>query len=435
MKSKINCAGLVSILIASLILVNISMAGCSKDDSASDTSKIDNLPDITGYPIVGTNQTKYYDNLSEIAAPAAGSVFYGQNANFPENTPDYVNNGDGTITDMVTGLMWQRTPDRNGDGTINASDKVTYSEAVDGASSCKTGGHNDWRLPTIKELYSLIMFSGVDPIVEGTSTSGLTPFINTDYFKFNYGDLTAGERIIDAQYVSSTKYVDYTMVHDETAFGVNFADGRIKGYGLTDPRGGEKKFYLIYVRGNSDYGKNNFVDNGNGTISDNATGLMWMQNDSEMGMNWQDALKYADTTQYAGYSDWRLPNAKELQSIVDYTRSPSTTSSAAIDPLFNCSPITNEAGNNDYPCYWTNTTHAKPTAGSSAAYVCFGRAMGYMVDPMNSSNAGWIDVHGAGCQRSEPKIGDASDYPHGFGPQGDAIRILNYVRLVRTINQ
>jgi len=56
-----------------------------------------------------------------------------------------------------------------------------------------------------------------------------------------------------------------------------------------------------------------------------------------------------------------------------------------------------------------------------------------MVDPMNSSNAGWIDVHGAGCQRSDPKTGNASDYPQGFGPQGDAIRILNYMRLVRTI--
>jgi hypothetical protein len=428
MKTKIMHVGMLSILISGLILVNISFAGCSKDEATT----VDNLPSITGYPIVGTNQTKYYDNSTEISTPTAGSAFYGQNAMYSGNTPKYVNNGDGTVTDMVTGLMWQQTPDRNSDGTINSSDKVTYTQAVDGASSCKTGGHTDWRLPTIKELYSLIIFSGVDPIVEGTSTSGLTPFINTDYFKFNYGDLTAGERIIDAQYVSSTLYVDYTMLTSKTAFGVNFADGRIKGYGLTDPRGGEKTFYLLYVRGNSEYGKNNFVDNGNGTISDNATGLMWMQNDNGTGMNWQDALKYADTTQFAGYTDWRLPDAKELQSIVDYTRSPSTTSSAAIDPLFICTKITNEAGNDDYPFYWTNTTHAKPTSGSATAYICFGRAMGYMVDPMNSSNAGWIDVHGAGCQRSDPKTGNASDFPHGFGPQGDAIRILNYVRLVRS---
>ena len=426
MKSKVNQLNFLSVLFGVIILMN----ACSKD---STETTADNLPNITGYPIVGTNQTIFYDTTTEISAPAEGSAFYGQNAMYSGNAPKYVNNGDGTVTDMVTGLMWQQTPDRNGDGTINFSDKVTYTQAVDGASSCKTGGHTDWRLPTIKELYSLIMFTGIDPIVEGTSTSGLIPFINTDYFKFNYGDLNAGERIIDAQYVSSTLYVDYTMLTSKTAFGVNFADGRIKGYGLTAPMGGEKTFYLIYVRGNSEYGKNSFSDNGNGTISDNATGLMWMQDDNGTGMNWQDALKYADTTQFAGYSDWRLPNAKELQSIVDYTRSPSTTNSAAIDPLFQCTKITNEAGNDDYPFYWTNTTHAKPTSGSAAACICFGRAMGYMTNPSNPSIAGWIDVHGAGSQRSDPKTGNASNFPHGFGPQGDAIRILNYVRLVRTI--
>ena len=269
---------------------------------------------------------------------------------------------------------------------------------------------------------------------EGSSTSGLVPLIDTKYFKFGYGDTKAGERIIDAQFVSSTKYVDYTMIHDQTAFGVNFADGRIKGYGLTMPQG-EKTFYLLYVRGNSEYGKNKFIDNGNGTISDNATGLMWMQDDSGKGMNWQDALNYAENKEFAGFNDWRLPDAKELQSIVDYTRSPSTTNSAAIDPLFKCSKINNEAGQEDYPFYWSSTTHVNwSTMGaSSAAYVSFGRAMGYMTDPMNPSIGGWLDVHGAGCQRSDPKMGNAGDFPHGRGPQGDAIRILNYLRLVRNV--
>jgi hypothetical protein len=45
----------------------------------------------------------------------------------------------------------------------------------------------------------------------------------------------------------------------------------------------------------------------------------------------------------------------------------------------------------------------------------------------------WMDVHGAGAQRSDPKIGDPDDFPTGRGPQGDAIRIYNYVRLVRNI--
>ena len=46
-------------------------------------------------------------------------------------------------------------------------------------------------------------------------------------------------------------------------------------------------------------------------------------------------------------------------------------------------------------------------------------------------NGAWVDVHGAGAQRSDPKSGDPSQFPTGQGPQGDAIRILNYVRLVR----
>lgn len=45
----------------------------------------------------------------------------------------------------------------------------------------------------------------------------------------------------------------------------------------------------------------------------------------------------------------------------------------------------------------------------------------------------WKDVHGAGAQKSDPKAGEASDYPEGNGPQGDAVRIDNYVRLVRDV--
>ena len=44
-----------------------------------------------------------------------------------------------------------------------------------------------------------------------------------------------------------------------------------------------------------------------------------------------------------------------------------------------------------------------------------------------------MDVHGAGAQRSDPKAGNPADFPKGRGPQGDVIRIYNYVRLVRTL--
>ena len=415
---KLYVLFMVAIFIGSMIV-----AGCNKDNNDIVDIPDDNLPDISGYPIVGTNQTTFYGNSTEITAPNSGEAFYGQNANYSGNEPSYTDNGNGTITDNVTGLMWAQSSDLNEDGTIDADDKLSYADALAGASSYNLAGYTDWRLPSIKEAYSLILFSGEDISgFEGTSAEGFTPFIDTDYFEFGYGDLDAGERLIDAQFATTSKYVSTTMNGNETMFGTNLADGRIKGYPT------HKLFYVMYVRGNTTYGINNYSDNGDGTITDNATGLMWMQDDNGEGLIWEDALSYAENYEYAGHTDWRLPNAKELQSIVDYTRSPSTTSSAAIDPLFNCTQITNEAGDADYACYWTSTTHVSWAAGhegEQAAYLSFGRAMGYM--------GSWMDVHGAGSQRSDPKIGNPDDYPTGHGPQGDAIRILNYVRLVSNV--
>jgi hypothetical protein len=385
----------------------------------------------TTYPIVDTGQSACYNSAgAAIACPAQGEAFYGQDAQHSGNTPSYTDNGNGTITDNVTGLMWQQSADTNGDGDIGAADKLTYAEAGTYCNSLTLAGYTDWRLPDIKQLYSLIDFSGIDPSgYNGADTSGLIPFIDTDYFDFAYGDTSAGERVIDAQYASSTLYVSNTANDGgSTMFGVNFADGRIKGYGLT-LFGQDKTFFVICVRGNINYGQNDFVDNGDSTITDSATGLMWAQDDSGAGLNWEEALAWVEqknNEKYLGYNDWRLPNAKELQSIVDYNRSPDTTGSGAISPLFNVTGITNEAGQADYPFYWTGTTHANwtNTPGAFGVYVAFGRAMGYM-------NNTWVDVHGAGAQRSDPKRGDPADWPTGHGPQGDAIRIYNYVRLVR----
>lgn len=383
------------------------------------------------YKVVGTAQFNSYDNMGIINLPSVGQPFYGQNTNHPGNVPSYTDNGDGTISDNVTGLMWEKTTDKNGDGVINYYDKSTYSLALAGAASCTTGGYSDWRLPTIKEQYSLIMYYGAEPNPTATQQGTAVPFINTSYFNFGYGDINSSqhggnsdERLIDAQYATSTIYVSTTMGGQSTMFGVNFADGRIKGY----PANNQKRYYVQYVRDNTAYGINNFSDNGDGTITDGATGLMWMKNDNGEGILWEDALSYAEIFSYAGYSDWRLPDVKELQSLLDYTRSPATTGSAAINPIFNCTQITNEAGEADYPYYMSSTTFCSqtPANGEKECYVSFGRAMGYM-----SVFGGWIDVHGAGAQRSDPKTGDPEDWPFGFGPQGDAIRIYNYVRLVR----
>jgi hypothetical protein len=385
------------------------------------------------YCIVDTGQKHVFDDRGQLfKASQPGEPFFGQDGFYRGNPPSYRPSSDGlTVYDNRTGLTWQRGPNARGDRP-RTRDKLTWAQAQRRPAALNAagyGGYGDWRLPSIKELYSLIDFRGTDPSgYSGTDTSGLTPFIDTRYFKFAYGETTAGERIIDSQYASSTLYVGNTRWGSGKLFGVNFADGRIKGYGLTMPGRRDKTFYVQCVRGNPSYGQNDFLDNGDGTISDRATGLMWSRQDSRKGMNWRDALVWVQARNrenHRGHDDWRLPSAKQLQSIVDYSRSPDTTSSAAIDPIFACTQITNEAGQADYPCYWTGTTHGA-AGGRAAVYVAFGRAMGYMGE--------WLDVHGAGAQRSDPKAGDPANFPQGRGPQGDAIRIYNYVRLVRNID-
>jgi hypothetical protein len=376
------------------------------------------------YQIIDTGQNLCYDTLIVIPCSQPGEPYYGQDSQFDGIQFSFEDNNDGTVTDLNTGLIWQK---------FLFEDKLTYEDAVAAADTFSLNGFDDWRLPSIKELFSLIDFRGVT----GIDAEGSTPFIDTTYFEFRYGNISAGERFIDAQYVSSTEYVGTTMAGDSTVFGVNFADGRIKGYGLTMPGGFEKLFEVRFVRGNTDYGINNFIDNGDGTIGDNATGLIWSKADNGTGLNWEEALDWAyqkNQENYLGYNDWRLPNAKELQGIVDYSRSPQTTNSAAVDSLFEVTTIIDEGGETNYPFYWTNTTHADGPPDHQfikAVYVAFGEALGFMEVPPNSGNYVLMDVHGAGAQRSDPKQGDPNNYPHGFGPQGDVIRIYNSVRLVR----
>lgn len=379
------------------------------------TSKI--MSQTLTYPIVDTKVHSFTSDSTIISAPISGSAFYGQDATYQGNEPSYTDNGNLTITDNVTGLMWQK----------NMGTKITYSNAVIKADTMTLGGYTDWRVPTIKELFSLALYTGR---VQGITV--ITKFIDTTYFDQPIGDTTIGEREIDAQTWSATHYKGLTMNGDSTLFGVNFVDGRIKGYPKYQPGSGNtipKSMYFRMVRGNATYGINDFVNNNDGTISDSATGLMWQQADDGITRDWQNALSYAENLSLAGYSDWRLPNIKELNSIVDYNRSPSSTNSPAINPMFSTSTINDPEGNpGHYPYFWSSTTlqdGPNPTVG--AAYISFGKAYGKM-------NGVLLDTHGAGAMRSDPKTGLASNYPQYFGPQGDALIVYNNVRCVRNIS-
>ncbi len=414
MRSKVNQQSFLSVLIAVFILLNLNLAGCKKDDSLTSTADIQvvarSAASKGSYPIVGTIQTGCWDGTgNKITAPALGAAFYGQDAQFTHTTPSYTKSSDGlTVKDEVTGLTWQKNYD-SGIYYWGASQTV-----ADNLNTQKYGGFSDWRLPTIKELYSL------------WNASNGWPWIDTKYFTITY---SSEQDLSRAIFWSSTKYTGVLgnvtsdghgeSAGDELAFGVNFGTGHIKAYTISSGA----KHSVRCVRGNLSYGVNLFQNNNDGTISDLATGLMWPKADNGSGIDWEHALAYAQTqnkANYLGHNDWRLPNSKELQSLVDYTRSPYATNSAnvgpAINSMFNCTAITNAGGKADYPFYWTSTS-AIPNANGAYAYawhVAFGLA----------DNGSGEDLHGAGAVRFDRKT-----LGTGTGEVGG----LNYVRLVRTI--
>jgi len=87
-----------------------------------------------------------------------------------------------------------------------------------------------------------------------------------------------------------------------------------------------------------------FVDNGDDTITDNCTGLMWQKvtGNGTTAINWCNALAYCENLDFAGNTDWRLPNVRELQSIADYG-----FSTPAVDPSFVIA---------ESDCYWSSTS-------------------------------------------------------------------------------
>ncbi|MGB5444147.1 MAG: DUF1566 domain-containing protein [Psychromonas sp.] len=468
---------------ASIIMLGLMIGGCNS--SSSDDTDSDDSSTTASYAIADSAQDTCYDNNEAIDCPASSNEdFYLQdaqviNGSAQSYTTNTTADGDQTVSDNVTGIIWTQSPEMNGDGEITSDDKMSSDDAVTYCNNLDYAGATDWQLPNIKQLYSLMNFQGTDPTSDDLTY--LHPFIDWDYFAFAYGS-TVGERIIDSQYATTSKF--YNGEGTEMMFGVNFADGRIKGY-TESFFGSDKTYFVMCMRGETNYATNDFVDNGDHTITDNATGLMWAQSDSGSdydtdtgeiteadgfnyatgldwtqendddftllkdgtdlagAMLWEDAFTYVKTmneAKYLGYSDWRLPNIKELHSLVEYTEELEATDYAVINDLFYVTTITDENGEDDYGLYWSSTTHAtdgvdsddtdyNTVYGNAASYVAFGKALGY-----DSDTGSWVDVHGAGAQRSDPKTWDGGDYSEGSGPQYDSIRIYNYVRLVRDID-
>ncbi len=156
------------------------------------------------YKLPDTGIEKCYDNNVEIPCPEQGQPFYGQDAQYHGNKMAYQDNGDGTVTDLNTRLMWQQSDD---------GVQREWQAACDYCSNLVFAGYSDWRIPTRRELFSIVDLGRYDPA------------INTDYFINAKSDW----------YWSGSSYAN----HSDVAWGVNFYDGYV-GWG--------SKTYGNYVR-------------------------------------------------------------------------------------------------------------------------------------------------------------------------------------------
>lgn len=108
-------------------------------------------------------------------------------------------------------------------------------------------------------------------------------------------------------------------------------------------------------------GGQRFIDNGDGTIIDTVTGLMWIKDPTQAGlgspMYWYDAIIACENLDFAGHNDWRLPNINELMSIVDHSR---------YNPAFDTFYFTPFP--DTWTPYWSSTTNASWMDGAWALY-------------------------------------------------------------------
>ena len=208
---------------------------------------------------------------------------FGEDSDFSGRAPAYADNGDGTVTDKVTGLMWQKT-----DGG-----EMTWEQAKAFARKLRLGGHADWRLPNSMELFSIVDHGKHGPAMD---TKFFTP--------------------TEARYW----WTDSPRVDDGTKVWLVNSGGGIGAHSKqeTISAGGERSVHVRCVRGASPFGTGpRLHDNGDGTVTDQRTGLIWQKIGSDRRMTWEEALKYCDDLTLAGQADWRLPNIKELRSISD----------------------------------------------------------------------------------------------------------------------
>ncbi|MBK1641535.1 hypothetical protein CKO12_06515 [Chromatium okenii] len=243
-------------------------------------------------------------NIDTNGLPCPVAGFPGQDAEFGTNGFDFTKlDADGNelpatatdhtcVRDNVTGLIWQV---KLSDSEFTFDQTAGYVTSVNATGLC---GFNDWRMPDVKELVGIVNHGKTDPTID------------TNYFLNMPSD--------------SGFWSGSPLAYDSYgAWGVYFYDGYAYGYDFR-----YFDFHVRLVRGGQSF--DTFVDNADGTVTQSNTGLMWAKcSEGQSGtnctgdantMDWSAALTAANNSNLGGYNDWRLPNVKELQALVDYSR-------------------------------------------------------------------------------------------------------------------
>jgi len=115
-----------------------------------------------------------YNDTVAIECPAPGQPFFGQDAQYTTNPMTYTVNGDATVTDNVTGLVWQRcSAGLNGSNcSVGSVETRTWANAITYCEGLDLAGHTDWRLPDEYELQSIVDYGRYNPAIDTTAFPG-----------------------------------------------------------------------------------------------------------------------------------------------------------------------------------------------------------------------------------------------------------------------
>lgn len=315
-------------------------------------------------PVPDTGQTNRY-----------GVTEPGTDADYLIQPPTYVDRGDGTVEDRVTGLLWQRV-----DGG-----EMTWTNALRYAATNRLGGvaAGEWRLPTLREAMGLLVHYRQNPALDPT------------YFS------TGGGVAADYWWTSDTWAADPSRVWVINAGGG--AGAKVQTETLS--AGGTLRYHARLVRGPRGGAatlEERFVDHGDGTVTDRETGLTWQQGEATATMGWLEALRTAEGLTLGGYRDWRLPNVKELQSLGDVRISGPWLPTARFPGVKS-------------DRYWSSTTQNNRT--TNAWWVEFGAGT---VSQAPKTSAYWVRAVRGGLSNTPPTIAAVPDVS---GSPGQVLRV------------